>query len=150
MVAAFFLLFLFLLTPQVVSPRTAPSLTPMDETHLQQTAPEKKTRRIGSAWQEAIQHVYIPSASDTNASNTANAHAEQKTVTQPTSYVATPAPSQPKPDAVSYHQPEQNFPKPSPEEMQQMLAHLEMVFNDIDDDDDLFFYSDDDFNENFS
>ena len=112
---------------------------------LQEAAHPKKERILGSAWQQAVMHVYIPSATEKDAPDKQNTiHQKNQAFPEHQSPQA-PAPAQQKPEAVTYRPPVAQAPQPSPAEMQAFLSNLEAVFNSMDDDDDLFFYSDEDF-----
>ncbi len=94
-------------------------------------SPKKKAqRRIGSAWRQAIQHVYIPSADEKKIApaTTSQAVPAQSAQAQP-SY----RPEPPKPA----NQPPQ---LPSQEEMRDVFSHLEALLND----DELLYEGDDD------
>jgi hypothetical protein len=114
---------------------SAAPLAPLTVTHTKVTQPVKKRKIIGTAWQQAIQNVYIPSSD---------------AVTKPGNTVENqkdPAPqhtAKPAPQPIS--PPEQTSQKPSPEEMEMILAGLRHVFTSLDEEDDMddaYLYYDD-------
>jgi len=101
----------------------------------------KKPRTIGSAWQQAIRHVYIPT------SNMPVTGSQEQKSQEPVDHTPTPEP-EPIPEySEVYDQScsQQTLRQPSPEEMQHIFANLQAVLNSIDDEeygdeDDAFFY----------
>jgi len=83
----------------------------------------KKERFIGSAWQQAIQHVYIASSDVT----TQPRPTEKPKETPP----QTPIQQRPEPIPEQAPTPEQ----PSPEEMEMFLANLQHVLTSLEEDD---------------
>jgi|GEM_PF-6454528 len=125
---------IFFLWTLSLAPSAAP-LAPLTATHNKVTQPIKKKKIIGTAWQQAIQNVYIPSSD---------------TTTKPGHIIDNqkdPAPQQtakPSPQPIS--PPQQTPQKPSPEEMEIILANLQHVLTSLDEEDDMdnaYLYYDD-------
>ncbi len=120
-----FILFSFFTSMVLISTSIPqPAITPASDK-------KKKERAIGTAWQEAVQHVYIASV---------DAASQQRTCEKPKETQPTP-PVQPQPEPLPIAHPEPA--EPSPQEIEALLANLHHIINSIDEEDDAYIYYDD-------
>ena len=100
------------------------ALVTTQETPSPKKPKSKKEHRIGSAWKQATQQVFLPSMTDA-------ANSQQKTAPQPTPAPVVQPQSTPRPDPFMYRQ------QPAytdPAITQQLLSDLASVLNEDDDD----------------